>query len=60
VAAVCEGAAKGDLEARILGIPEPGPIGAIMSTVNHVLDITDAFVREARGSMRAVGNGLSP
>lgn len=31
-----------------------------MSTVNHVLDITDAFVREARGSMRAVGNGLSP
>ena len=57
-AMVCEGAAKGDLEARILGIPESGPVGTIQNSINHVLDITDAFVREARGSMRAVGNGL--
>jgi len=58
VAAVCESAANGDLETRILEIPEPGEIGAIQRSVNHVLDITDAFVRESRGSMRAVGNGL--
>ena len=57
VADVCRGAAKGDLERRILGIPETGLVGALQTSVNQLLDITDAFVREARGSMQAVGEG---
>jgi methyl-accepting chemotaxis protein len=56
-AAVCDGVAKGDLEQRILEIPEPGTVGALQKSINHLLDITDAFVREARGSMQAVGQG---
>ncbi|HXZ02818.1 MAG TPA: methyl-accepting chemotaxis protein [Stellaceae bacterium] len=54
-AAVCNGAAKGDLEGRILEIPEPGLVGSLQRSINHLLDVTDAFVREARGSMQAVG-----
>lgn len=56
-ATVCEGAAKGNIEARILEIPEDGTVGTIQHSINHLLDITDAFVREAQGSMRAVGEG---
>jgi methyl-accepting chemotaxis protein len=54
VAAVCEAAAKGDLEVRVLGRPSAGPLGVLERSVNHLLDVTDAFVREASGSMLQV------
>jgi len=57
VAAVCEAAARGDLETRVLGDHEPGLIGDLERNVNQLLDISDAFVREASGSMKAVSQG---
>jgi methyl-accepting chemotaxis protein len=50
IADVCGAAAAGQLEARIVGAPEPGLIGSIQRRVNIMLDITDAFLREASGS----------
>ncbi len=57
VAAVCRAGAKGDLETRILTKPESGDIGQLQDSVNDLLDITDAFVREASGVMSHVGRG---
>jgi methyl-accepting chemotaxis protein len=57
VAKVCEAAAAGDLEARLLEVPEPGGVGRLQHALNALLDITDAFVREARGSMAYVAKG---
>lgn len=56
-AAVCEAAAQGDLEARIFEIPQPGPVGQMQRGINNMLDIADAFVREARGSALQVSEG---
>jgi methyl-accepting chemotaxis protein len=56
-AAVCAGAARGDLEARILELPDGGAVGRLQRAVNAMLDMTDAFVREARGSMASVAQG---
>ncbi|WP_075218251.1 methyl-accepting chemotaxis protein [Mongoliimonas terrestris] len=57
LAAVCEAAGKGDLEARVLEAYQPGPVGVLQNQVNRVLDVSDAFVREAAGSMAAVASG---
>ncbi|WP_448192785.1 methyl-accepting chemotaxis protein [Azospirillum sp. sgz301742] len=54
---ICVAAAGGDLEVRILTVPEPGDIGRLQRSVNNLLDITDAFVREARGSAHHVSEG---
>ncbi|MGV8996382.1 MAG: methyl-accepting chemotaxis protein [Parvibaculaceae bacterium] len=56
-AEVCNRAAKGDLEARILELPEPGPVGAIQKGINNTLDVADAFVREAAGSASYAAKG---
>jgi methyl-accepting chemotaxis protein len=56
-ARVCAAAAAGDLEVRILEPPEPGTLGRLQRSINALLDITDAFVREARGSMTYVAQG---
>jgi methyl-accepting chemotaxis protein len=56
-AAVCAAAARGDLEARILEVPEHGTVGRMQRAVNAMLDMVDAFVREARGSMGHVAQG---
>ncbi len=50
---VCAAAARGDLEPRITGIPEDGPLGALAWEINALLDMTNAFVREAAASMSA-------
>jgi methyl-accepting chemotaxis protein len=55
--AVCEAAASGDLESRIIELPAPGAVGAMQQQVNRLLDIVDAFVREASGAMRAASVG---
>ncbi|WP_419900030.1 methyl-accepting chemotaxis protein [Roseomonas sp. USHLN139] len=56
-AAVCEAAALGELEARVLELRAPGPLGRLQGAVNAMLDITDAFVRESAGAMRAATSG---
>ncbi|WP_445600199.1 methyl-accepting chemotaxis protein [Azospirillum sp. A39] len=56
-AAICARAAAGDLEARIPGEPGGCAAGLLQRNINALLDVTDAFVREASGSMRAVSEG---
>jgi methyl-accepting chemotaxis protein len=56
-AEVCRKAAGGDLEVRIFGDREPGRLGTIQKSVNDMLDITDAFVREASASMEYASQG---
>lgn len=50
-AQVCERAADGDLEPRLLHAPERGDLGRMLRSINHLLDITDAFVREAGAAL---------
>ena len=57
IAEVCTKAANGDMEARILEAPRPGMLGETQRAVNRLIDISDAFVREAAGSMDAVSRG---
>ena len=57
VADVCRKAARGDLEARVLSERQAGRIGAIQKSVNDMLDITDAFQREASASMDYASRG---
>lgn len=57
VAEVCTEASKGNLEARILEVPESGVLGAVQRGVNNMLDIADAFVREASGSASYIAKG---
>jgi methyl-accepting chemotaxis protein len=52
IAAVCRETAEGDLEHRVLGIRRDGPLGDLARAINHLLDLTDAFVREARASLQ--------
>ena len=54
---VCRAAAAGDLEARILRIPEKGELSELLHSINHLLDMTDAFVREASVSLDYAGKG---
>ncbi|MBI5319920.1 methyl-accepting chemotaxis protein [Bradyrhizobium sp.] len=54
---VCSGAARGDLEARVLSERLPGRIGLMQKSINDMLDITDAFVREASASMDYASHG---
>ena len=56
-ARVCSGAARGDLEARVLSERLPGRIGLMQKSINDMLDITDAFVREASASMDYASRG---
>ncbi|MBR0774987.1 methyl-accepting chemotaxis protein [Bradyrhizobium diazoefficiens] len=54
---VCRKAAQGDLEARVLSNRQAGRIGSVQKSVNDMLDITDAFVREASASMNYASRG---
>jgi methyl-accepting chemotaxis protein len=48
---VCEAASKGDLEARVLNIDNDNEAAPMLHAINHMLDMTDAFVREATASL---------
>ena len=50
---ICERAAHGDLEARITGIGEHGNVNRVCRAINHLLDVTDAYVRESAAAMDA-------
>jgi len=57
---VCRAAAAGDLEARsrpVLGFEELTDLVSVHHGVNRVLDVTDAFVREADASLTAAAEG---
>ena len=48
---VCTRAADGDLEARIVDIAEFGELQGFLASINRMLDLTDAFVRESGASL---------
>ena len=56
-AAVCRAAAAGDLEQRIIQLPEDKQIAELMMAVNALLDATDSFVRESSASLHAASEG---
>ncbi len=58
VADTCERAAAGDLEARVLGIPESGDAHRIGTSINMLLDVADAYVRESAAAMDHCSNSL--
>ena len=54
---VCTTASEGDLEARILNIDETSELAPMLHAINHMLDMTDAFVREAGASLAFASEG---
>jgi len=54
---VCDAVSQGNLEPRILRCDVGGAVGRTVSGINHLLDVTDAFVREARASLEAASEG---
>ena len=57
IAAVCREVANGNLEARIFGYHGHPEIERIAGGLNYLLDVTDAFVREAKASLQAASEG---
>jgi methyl-accepting chemotaxis protein len=51
---VCAAVAKGDFEQRLIGLPRAGELKAALQEINRMIDVTDAFVREAGASMEYV------
>jgi len=54
---VCEEAAKGNLEMRLLHAGECGAFAPLMNSINHLLDMTDAFMRESFAALEHAGQG---
>ena len=54
---ICRQVAAGDLDARVPALDGPPGIGEVRDALNHLIDITDAFVREAAASLTAAGAG---
>jgi methyl-accepting chemotaxis protein len=57
ISGVLEGAAKGDLERRVILLDDAGEIARLARDTNRILDVTDAFVREARATLGCVRDG---
>ncbi len=54
---VCQAAARGDLECRLLNIDPSSEQAELLHAINHLLDMTDAFVREATTSLEYASQG---
>ncbi len=54
---ICRRAAAGDMEARVVGIDDDGPAAELQHAVNGMLDVVDAFTREAEASLDHVARG---
>ena len=54
VTAVCEAVARGDFEARLTRLPAQPELRRMLDAINDLIDLSDAFVREAGASMQAV------
>jgi len=57
ISAVLDRAARGDLESRVILLEDAGEIGRLAKDTNRILDVTDAFVREARATLGCVRDG---
>jgi len=57
LAQVCQQIAGGDLDRRIPFLGQDPTVVAVRSAINHLLDVTDAFVREAQACLRAASQG---
>lgn len=55
-AGVCEVAAKGNLEVRLLGCETGGAVERLARSINYLLDVTDAFVRESGAALAAAAD----
>jgi len=55
---VCAAVAAGDFERRLIGTEGAGDLRPALLEVNRLVDVTDAFVREAGAAMEAVSNGI--
>jgi len=53
----CERAASGDLEARLLRCHASPEIERLANAINHLLDMTDAFLREVGASLEYSSRG---
>jgi methyl-accepting chemotaxis protein len=53
----CERAANGDLEARMLNCHESVEMERLADAINHMLDMTDAFLREVGASLEYASRG---
>lgn len=54
---VCREASRGNLEARILRINPDCELAELLNSINRMLDMTDAFVREATASLEYASKG---
>ena len=54
---VFDRAAKGDLEQRLVLLGEGGDIQTLAMASNRILDVTDAFVREAMATLACIRDG---
>jgi len=54
---VCREASRGNLEARILRIDADSELAELLNSINRMLDMTDAFVREATASLEYASRG---
>lgn len=54
---VTAAAARGNLEARILHAADAGELKELVLSINHLLDMTDAFLREAGASLEHASHG---
>lgn len=55
--AVCREAANGNLEPRILHIDPTSELAELQHAINHLLDMTDAFAREAVAALEHAKEG---
>ena len=57
IEAVAEDGAQGNLEARLLNLQEAGDFAVLATSVNHLLDMMDAFLREAGATLEHASHG---
>lgn len=57
ISAVCRSASAGDIEPRVPVITAGGEVAELGDAVNHVLDLTDAYVRESRAALEHASSG---
>lgn len=55
---VMRGAARGDLERRVLQVEGEGELAELGLALNHLLDIIDAYVRETKVSTQFASKGM--
>lgn len=51
---VCEAAAEGDFEMRVLNITEDEEAGRLLHAINSLIDRSDAYIRESQASLLCV------